>query len=209
MYTKGRPHRLPRMTKRLQENLLPYMKELREKHLQCLEIGVYRGDTSRWIYYNLLDNPMSHLLGIDPWEFNYAPRKHFPDTKEGKILYDGILDSLMEFQKSTGGKVHFIRGYSQDLLPTIEKNSYDFIYVDGHHTIHSVMRDYVLAWRILAVDGIMIFDDYKMRRSNEVQRTVDLILDGFGDRKRGQFARKAKIEILFRNNQVGIRKLRD
>ena len=212
MSRTGRTRSYPRLTRRFAENIQPFVKELSEVPIRVLEIGVYTGRTTQWIYENLMKHPDSLYTGIDPWRIEYTSTKRFPRNESGKRKFEALMLGLAEFQRKSNGKITFIKGYSQNVLAPMYQFGpiYDLIYIDGHHTIHSVMRDFVLSWTLLNTNGILVFDDYKMRRNNEVERAVDLIIDGIGPRKKGSlFDRDAKYELLFKNSQYGIRKLKD
>ena len=161
------------MSTRLSRNMKPYLKEF-NKPSRAMEIGVFEGKGSRWIIDNLLTHDESFLIGIDPYVDIFLP------------------------------KMRFIKAYSQDIMldNPFEKNSFDFIYIDGHHTVISVMRDFVFTWPLLKINGIMVFDDYGMRFRDGVKVAVDAILHGLGKQK----WRETKHELLFKGYQVGIRK---
>ena len=56
--------------------------------------------------------------------------------------------------------MNVIIGYSQNELKKLNKNYYDFIYIDGDHTNEGVFIDSVLSFPLLKNGGIIIFDDY-------------------------------------------------
>lgn len=49
---------------------------------------------------------------------------------------------------------------------------FDLIYIDGSHTAPDVLTDAVLAFRLLAVGGVMVFDDYKWCMESAGQQDV-------------------------------------
>ncbi len=197
-------------TRRLHRNFKHFVHEFKDKPIKYLEIGVFLGNTSEWIINNVLTHPDSRYYGIDPWVWFKPMRRRFPTEEIWKTKMLDVIDVLREKYK---GKAEFIRGYSQDVLRSHEflqqhpNNSFDLIYIDGHHTIQSVLRDYVLSWPLLKIGGVMIFDDYLTARNDEVKRAVDVILRGLGELGHRHNPRQAKYELLFKNYQVGIRKL--
>jgi predicted O-methyltransferase YrrM len=46
------------------------------------------------------------------------------------------------------------------LLAGGKRNYFDFIYIDGSHMAQDVLCDAVLAFRLLRVGGVIVFDDY-------------------------------------------------
>jgi len=160
---------------KLERNMEPYICEF-QKPVKAMEIGVFEGQSSKWIIENLCSHEDSMLIGIDPY-------------------VDISLPKMM-----------FIKDYSQNVMLKNEFwQDFDFIHIDGHHTVISVMRDFVFTWPLLKVDGIMVFDDYGMKFRDGVKVAVDTILHGLGKQK----WRESKCELLFVGYQIGIRKIAD
>lgn len=191
---------MPMFTRRFHRNFKTIERLFRGLPVRYLEIGVFLGSTSEWMLDNILTHPDARLVGIDPWIWFKTMRKRFP-TEE--IWEKEMLDRIESLRIKYKGRADFIQGYSQDILrrESYKDNSFDLIYIDGQHTILSVLRDFSLSWPLLKVGGVMIFDDYLNPRNNEVKESVDLILRGIG--KDGK-----QYELLFKNYQVGIRKLK-
>jgi predicted O-methyltransferase YrrM len=74
------------------------------------------------------------------------------------------------------------RGYSHEVLPTLEDNSFDIIYIDGNHEPEYVLEDAVLAFRKLKVGGRLIFDDYGWGGPDLTKRGIDGFLNGYHKR---------------------------
>jgi predicted O-methyltransferase YrrM len=91
------------------------------------------------------------------------------------------------------------RGYSNEVLPTLEDNSFDIVYIDGNHEPEYVLEDAVLAFRKVKVGGYLIFDDYGWGGPDLTKRGIDGFMNGYHKR----------IQVLGeRESQVFIRKLR-
>jgi len=195
-------------TRRFYKNFRTIKEEFIGKPINYLEIGVFLGSTAEWVIENVLTNENSRYYGIDPWEWFKPLHKRFPTEEIWKSKMLDTIDNLREKYKD---KAQFIKGYSQEILleNRWKKNFFDLIYIDGNHTIHSVLRDFVLTWPLLKVNGIMMFDDYLQGHNDQVKKAVDVILDGLGSRKYGQYAQDSKIQILWQNYAVGIRKLKE
>lgn len=101
-----------------------------------------------------------------------------------------------------GARVEKIKsGSLSALTKLVEQNrTYDLVYVDGSHARDDVLVDSVLGWRLLALDGLMIWDDYRWgaeRPDHErPQRAVEAFLSMHAD----------EIEIVHVNGQVLARK---
>ena len=196
-------------TRRFYHNFKLVENEFKDKPVSYMEIGVFLGSTAEWILDNILTNKDAKYYGIDPWEWFKPLHRRFPTEQEWKIK---MLDRIDSLRIKYDGKAQFIKGFSQDVLmnPSWVKNSMDFIYIDGHHTTMSVLRDFVLTWRLLKIGGIMAFDDYLQGYSDEVKVAIDCILHSLGERNLkaiNTINRNAKYELLWKNYAVGIRKI--
>jgi predicted O-methyltransferase YrrM len=130
-----------------------FIKELVGKPIKALQIGCFEGMGTVWFLDNILTHPDATLLDIDPFysdgdlvgaDFNIVQGLYYHNLEEceGK------------------NKHNIIVGKSQDILPTLADNSFDFIYVDGSHLKKDVAFDAEQAHRLLKSGGILIFDDY-------------------------------------------------
>lgn len=110
--------------------------------LHFLEIGSFEGRSACWLLQNILTHDSCSLTCIDL----------FPAEKQ--------FDENMRHIGATA-KVTKLKGYSQDVLPTLLSYSFHFVYIDGDHSAFTVIADAVLSWRLLRADGMLVFDDYK------------------------------------------------
>lgn len=73
-------------------------------------------------------------------------------------------------------KVTKIKGLSQEALARLQRDSFDFICIDGAHEAKFVIQDAVLAHRLLRLGGWLLFDDYPYRcadRCRDTARAID------------------------------------
>ncbi len=117
--------------------------------LRCVEIGSWEGRSAVWLLENLLDAEGSVLHCIDPW-----------DCPIGEAV-ERRFDHNTALARSRGTLVKHRRS-STEVLPELAAGSFDLIYVDGAHAAPDVLTDLVLSWRLLAVGGRMICDDYPL-----------------------------------------------
>ncbi len=102
---------------------------------KVLEIGTYLGHS---LFIMLLANPMLHVTTIDCDDCARIEvlRKHFPRAN-----------------------IHFIRGYSLDVLPTLQ-DTFDLFHVDGEHTEEYVAKEFEHLRRLAKSDIMkVVFDD--------------------------------------------------
>lgn len=116
------------------------------KPIHYLEIGCFEGNCHKWMYENILTHPLSKSTVIDPFEKSLTHGDCYHTFKNNLSDY---LD-----------KVTILKGFSDDILPLLEKETYDIIYIDGDHTAEAAFKDGVNSFPLLKKGGIMIFDDY-------------------------------------------------
>jgi len=103
--------------------------------VKVLEIGVHRGDTSRFIRDTIIS-----IEGTD-------------------IEYTGI-DNQHDFAMGAPFPgANFIIGNSQEVYHQLEDNSFDFIFVDGCHNLPSVVMDFLLYKDKVKHGGYILFHD--------------------------------------------------
>ena len=136
------------------ENLDRFLGPMAGKpNLRFLEIGSFEGMTSCYLFDHFLTHPTSTLTAIDPYELYPIPGwDHLINPGAERIF----RDNTHEF----GNRIVLVKGKSQDVLPKLPRDHFDFIYVDGDHRRDVTYRDAVLSLPILKPEGIMIFDDY-------------------------------------------------
>ncbi len=89
------------------------------------------------------------------------------------------------------------RGLSEEVLPLLSAG-YDVVYIDGDHHADAARRDGELAWPLLRVGGIMIFDDYELESlpDHKPGPGIDAFLESI----------KGKFELIAKGWQIAIRK---
>ena len=102
-----------------------------------------------------------------------------------------------------GNQVEIIKSTSFDALVRLNSrgpNQYDLIYIDGSHMACDIFSDAALAWNLLKVDGVLIFDDYLWDGYREDYKCPGIAIDAFLK------CYVDKIELLFRDDQVIVRR---
>jgi predicted O-methyltransferase YrrM len=163
-----------------------FLGDLKGQPCCLLEIGSYEGRSAIWLAENIAIHPASRIDTVDVLE---SPR--------------------LRRNLEAGGhpeKLVFYRGTSAVILRTLAFDSYDFAYIDGCHSRVNVLEDAVLAFRLIKAGGVMAFDDYlKVDRDildpnqeGRPKEAIDAFLAVYSE----------KIELLYRDYQVWIRKRR-
>lgn len=166
-----------------------------KKNLKFLQIGVFTGNASVWLLENILTDPTSLLVDIDPWCGN-LPHESVHDWKN-------VEEAYKEQTVSYGKKVQAHKAFSADWLKAHREVKYDFIYIDGDHLPESVTSDAVLSWDLLKLNGIMAFDDYEWDHPDGTDKNPKPAIDKFLKEHQDE------IEILRKGWQVWIRKIKD
>jgi hypothetical protein len=147
------------------------------KPLRYLEIGAFYGANLLSVERTYARNPDSHVSVIDPWiDYDQYP--------EYKGQQSGIYSTFLKNTEHIRDKLTIHRGFSHEILPTLDDGSYDIIYIDGNHEPEFVLEDAVLAFRKVKVGGHIIFDDYGWGGPDLTKRGIDAFLHGYHKRIR-------------------------
>jgi len=148
-------------------------------NLAFLEIGSFEGRSACWLLQNILTHESSRLTCIDLFE---------QERSQGAFDTTGLDSNQMSTEdrfdyniQQTGAshRVEKLEGNSHDLLRSLPRSHYDFIYVDGSHIAKDVLEDGVLAWPLLKTRGLLTFDDYEWRDEPDPLMCPKIGIDAF------------------------------
>ena len=125
-----------------------------------LEIGCWEGMSCVYFLENL---NIDTITCIDPF---YENSYHMFLTKkqimslEGKNLnqYERFLNNIKLTGKTE--KVNVIRDRSENVLQNLQKSFYDFIFIDGLHSVQQIEQEINMCYPLLKINGYILFDDY-------------------------------------------------
>ena len=161
-------------------------------NLRFLQIGAFTGDATVWLVDNILTQSNSVLEDVDIWTGS--------DEQEHKDMdwvdVERVYDSRIAFRPN----VIKYKMTSTEYLKSLEEPTFDFIYIDGDHTAEGVLKDAVLAWRLLKPGGIIAFDDYLWEDPRGIAYQPKWSIDTF------VAIVKDNSEILISNSQVWLKK---
>jgi len=129
--------------------------------LTYVEVGCWAGASAEWVCQNLLSHPFCRGYGIDPYPRD--KRKHDLEAVQERAV------SRLSFMRE---KWTWIKKPSVDGLIDLSREfknldrKIDLLYLDGQHHANDVVVDLALAWPMLRVGSVVIFDDYKRCREN-------------------------------------------
>lgn len=137
---------------------IPVWQQLLAPHVgrptQALEIGSYEGRSAIWLCDHVLTHPQSRLTCIDLFSGD-GSRDY--SAADGDRLYRRFTANTAQH----AARLRVLRGESGRLLRQESvAPTYDFVYIDGSHKSWHVLEDAILAWRLLKVGGLLLFDDY-------------------------------------------------
>lgn len=139
---------------KLASNWFPFV-PVQNTPIRYAEIGAFYGANLLSVAATYGVHPDSVLIAIDPW-IDYD---QYPEYKgEQPSIYETFQRNIAASDHAD--KIEVKRGFSYDVLQTMEDNSLDIVYVDGNHESEFILEDGVLAFRKLKVGGYLIFDDY-------------------------------------------------
>lgn len=133
---------------------------------RILEIGSYEGASTCYLIDKLAKQKDIEIHCIDTWEGSI-------EHQSGGVAQTDMSQVERRFRKNTGIAISNadykvtleIRKRRSDrelakLLSDGKQNYFDFIYVDGSHQAPDVLCDAIISFRLLKINGILIFDDY-------------------------------------------------
>lgn len=147
----------------------PFAKKLKTKHIKncrlvedrikmlelipkggvCAEIGILKGDYSRYILDTVKPQKL-HLIDINPKSIKIA-KKRFEDEIEQNLV-----------------EVH--REDSSTYLTSTPQGTFDWIYIDGDHSYEGVKRDLESAHNAIKPDGLISLNDYIFFGSSDLTK---------------------------------------
>ena len=120
-----------------------------------LEIGSFEG---RSAVFFLESFPQIHLCCVDLFDYT---EEFFPDRMALEADFRGGQRFDKNLAKYRGRYEKVIATSAAAMAQFItEGRKFDFIYIDGSHYRDDVMVDAMLAWKLLSLNGVVIFDDY-------------------------------------------------
>lgn len=177
-------------------NWTKWLGELKGKpELRFLEIGCFEGKATVWLLENILTHPSSWIHTIDMFEGGME------DGDKGAFFNKDAMHNYSENIKPFIDKVVTYKGKSFEILTKeIWCDDYNFIYIDGSHRSFEVLADSVMAWSKLRAGGIMIWDDYGLKRYKDALDNPATGINAF------LIVIEGKYELIGKGYQIAIKK---
>lgn len=143
------------------QNWVPIVSALKPKAI--IEVGSFEGRSALWMLENIPS--LERIYCIDWWRGSEDLQ-----TADTANSYARFCRNLAGHEAKVR-EVH--RPSSIGLRQLFQQQiKADLIYIDGSHTAPDVLQDAVLAWPLLKVGGVMIFDDYLWKPTYEAPSPV-------------------------------------
>ena len=152
---------------------------------RILEIGSFEGrSTSYWIE-RLKDEPSGEIHCVDTWlggeEHNEeniqmsTVEKNFKNNIDSAIREHNAKCKVQPHKGMSYRKLAEFISYSED-----NAGYFDLIYIDGSHEAPDVLQDATMAFGLLRIGGVMIFDDYLWGlNEKDSTKTPKIAIDAF------------------------------
>jgi len=141
--------------------------------MSFLEIGSFEGRSAIWIAENIAD-PDAEITCVDTWEGGEEHKLRGEDMASAEQLFDAntaACEVPVTFTK--------IKDTSYNALASLNKKTFDFIYIDGSHVGKDVLTDACMAWPLLKAGGLMVFDDYLWGDPRDALHRPKMAIDAF------------------------------
>jgi predicted O-methyltransferase YrrM len=127
---------------------------------RILEIGSFEGRSSCYLIETCSRNKHIEIYCVDTWEGGTENDKKTMQEVERRFDHNV---AIAKKRASHGAVVKKLKKKSVTALAEIlssNEQPFDLIYVDGSHQASDVLTDSIIAFQLLRVGGVMMFDDY-------------------------------------------------
>lgn len=184
-----------------EKNWIKWLEEFKGKdNLDFLEIGCFEGRATLWLFENILTGQFNRMTVIDTFEGGMEA------GEKGAHFAKDVMLNFQENLMKHLDKIHIFQGKSSEVLTQDRYFSdveFDFIYVDASHRSPEVLTDTILSWQMLKKGGIMVWDDYGLKRYPDKKKNPAMAIDAF------LAIFEDKYKLIGKGYQVCVRKLVD
>jgi predicted O-methyltransferase YrrM len=169
-----------------------------------LEIGCFEGRSAVWLVENGLESG-GILNCIDTWQggeehtvenMREVERRFNENIR--KVQAKDLTKKINVYkQTSVRGLAHLIWNMPSPL------EMMDLIYIDGSHQAPDVLADTCMAWQVLKVGGVIVFDDYVWGSDYPVLHKPKIAIDTFTN------IYHDKLRVIFVGYQLAVQKIGD
>lgn len=170
----------------LRYNVANWRKIFSENRIETiLEIGSYEGRSTCWMIEVLSARTALEVSCVDSWsggdEHQVGGRfeSSMPEV-ERRFDRNVTIASAKAAHKVTVKKYKNLSNLGlADVIAERRAPYFDLVYVDGSHHAPDVLTDSIMAFQVLKVGGIMMFDDYLWRLDPHILNQPKIAIDSF------------------------------
>ncbi|MBB6408748.1 class I SAM-dependent methyltransferase [Mesorhizobium sangaii] len=153
-------------------NNIPAWKSLidEKKPTRILEIGSFEGRSTCYLIENCSKIGPIEIYCVDTWEGGAEHDKDAMGEVERRFDYNCALARRRATHAASVMKLKKTSTEALSEMITRRDAAFDLVYIDGSHQAPDVLADAVLAFKMLRVGGLMIFDDYLWRLEPDGQQ---------------------------------------
>lgn len=124
-----------------------------------LEIGAFEGASTTWMLDHMAGHPESSLVSVDTFEGGIDYKVTEKASYQAHTLEQRYTENVKRCENFS--KLTTMKMTSQEALIALRQQDqkFDFIYIDGSHVALDVLSDAIMAWPMLTLGGVMVFDD--------------------------------------------------
>lgn len=173
-----------------------------------LEIGSFEGRSSVWLIENAIDEG-GDLFCVDTWEGGEEHKAQGHDMSAVEDRFHRNITVALGTVYPKKINVQSFRDTSLNALSALlsivpeKRDLFDFIYIDGSHQAPDVITDACMAWPLLRVGGVMVFDDYGWGEPLPATHKPKMAIDAFVD------IYKERLHLIHKSYQLIIQKMKD
>jgi predicted O-methyltransferase YrrM len=141
------------------------------RHVNVLEIGSWAGGSAIAMAKTIKENGSGIVFCVDPWQ-RYDLNRASNLTPLMISVYDEMSNAdgnevFRLFQhnvcaSNVSDLVVSIRAKSSQVLPLLNDQSFDLIFIDGDHRYEAVKQDIEMCKRLVSTGGIICGDDHEL-----------------------------------------------
>ncbi|MBX9746497.1 MAG: class I SAM-dependent methyltransferase [Hyphomonadaceae bacterium] len=130
------------------------------KPRRVLEIGSFEGRSAIFLIETCAPVGPFEITCVDTWSGGVEHSR--VDMREVEAKFDrNIARATAKYANVTVNKIKSDSALAlASLLAQGQAGAFDVAYIDGSHQAPDVLADAVLAFKLLRIGGIMVFDDY-------------------------------------------------
>jgi hypothetical protein len=149
----------------------------RRNPASMIEIGVWRGD--RTMQFLAQDTTLRRYVGFDLFE-GMTDGVYQAESMGNCLPHSEawVKQRIDPAAKARGCSVQLVAGSTTATLTEFAERhtgEFDFIYIDGGHSLETIASDWAASRRLLSREGIAVFDDYYL---NDTSRGAKPLIDG-------------------------------